>query len=439
MGRMLFLAGVFAGSAVGGHGLQGQDVALAADFPEVYRVGGFDAPEWAEFSTPPGVNFDAAGRLYALDTSAGHVVVIDPAGSLVRIVGGPGEGPGEFNQPGSFVVWRNGRLAVADMGHNAYQVFGPDGEFERFVRMGSGDDLLGGVTNMRFGLRPDPDALAVVAQGAPSRLGALTDLFSELTGGGATDEGRVDERGLERLDLVGEEVVAEKILEGWRPPDAGDDAEAISLSDLADGSAIVSMALGDEKWFEPSLLWDVLPDGGVIYSDSSTYRIRVADRTGRVMRTLTRPLAPRPVTRRIQSAVREHELRLLEEGGGGGFLGGLAAAAAEGESSPMVEQMREAARDKIEYGEFFEEIPVLSALRATAEGALWVQRRGEEPWDTAGPIDVMRADGDYVGTFPVGATEMPDAFGPDGLVAFIELDELDIPSIVVRRLPAEVR
>ncbi len=437
--RILFGVAALSGVPGTSYGLEAQDRPLTADFPEVYRVGGFDAPEWAEFSTPPTVSFDAAGRLYALDTSAGHVVVIDPSGSMVHIVGGPGEGPGEFNEPGGFVVWQDGRLAVADMGHNAYQIFGPDGEFERFVRMGSGDDLLGGVTNMRFGLRPDPDALAVVAQGGPSRLGALTDLFSEFTGGDTADAGKVDERGLERLDLVGEEVVAEKILEGWRPPDAGDDAEALSLSDLADGSAIVSMALGDEKWFEPSLLWDVLPDGGVIYSDSSAYRIRVADRTGRVMRSLTRPLAPRPVTRRIQSAVREHELRNLEEGGGGGFLGGLAAAAAEGESSPMVEQMREAARDKIENREFFEEIPVLSALRATAEGALWVQRRGEEPWDTAGPIDVMRADGDYVGTFPVGATEMPDAFGPDGLVAFIELDELDIPSIVVRRLPAEVR
>lgn len=34
---------------------------------------------------------------------------------------------------------------------------------------------------------------------------------------------------------------------------------------------------------------------------------------------------------------------------------------------------------------------------------------------------------------------MPDAFGPDGLAAFIELDEFDVPSVVVRRLPVEVR
>ena len=56
-----------------------------------------------------------------------------------------------------------------------------------------------------------------------------------------------------------------------------------------------------------------------------------------------------------------------------------------------------------------------------------------------GPIDVVTAEGRYVGTFPAGATKMPDAFGPGGLAAFIELDDLDVASVVVRRLPAEVR
>ena len=39
---------------------------------------------------------------------------------------------------------------------------------------------------------------------------------------------------------------------------------------------------------------------------------------------------------------------------------------------------------------------------------------------------------------PPEATGMPDAFGPDGMAAFIELDELDVPSVVVRELPAAV-
>ena len=33
---------------------------------------------------------------------------------------------------------------------------------------------------------------------------------------------------------------------------------------------------------------------------------------------------------------------------------------------------------------------------------------------------------------------MPDAFGPDGLAAFIETDEFDVETVVVRRLPATV-
>ena len=64
---------------------------------------------------------------------------------------------------------------------------------------------------------------------------------------------------------------------------------------------------------------------------------------------------------------------------------------------------------------------------------------GPISWLTPGPIDVVTADGRYVGTFATEATALPDAFGPDGMAAFIELDEFDVASVVVRRLPATVR
>jgi hypothetical protein len=47
--------------------------------------------------------------------------------------------------------------------------------------------------------------------------------------------------------------------------------------------------------------------------------------------------------------------------------------------------------------------------------------------------------GQYVGTFAEGALKLPAAFGPEGMVAFIERDELDVPSVVVKRLPAVLR
>ena len=60
-------------------------------------------------------------------------------------------------------------------------------------------------------------------------------------------------------------------------------------------------------------------------------------------------------------------------------------------------------------------------------------RRGEEPVSD-GSIDVIAADGRYLGSFRAGATEMPAALGPGGLVAFIETDELDVETVVVKRL-----
>ena len=89
--------------------------------------------------------------------------------------------------------------------------------------------------------------------------------------------------------------------------------------------------------------------------------------------------------------------------------------------------------------QFHLEVPVVAAVRTTWEGTLWVARSAEPGASESGPIDVVATDGRYIGTFPAGQLEMPDAFGPDGLVAFIETDEFDVPVINVRRLPRQVR
>ena len=73
---------------------------------------------------------------------------------------------------------------------------------------------------------------------------------------------------------------------------------------------------------------------------------------------------------------------------------------------------------------FYPELSVIEALTATWDGEIWVRRRVDEPGGDAGPIDVLTPDGRYVGTYPAGATALPDAFGPDGLAAFIERDEM---------------
>jgi len=52
---------------------------------------------------------------------------------------------------------------------------------------------------------------------------------------------------------------------------------------------------------------------------------------------------------------------------------------------------------------------------------------------------VLTPAGQYVGTFAAGSMKLPGAFGPGGLAAFIERDELDVPSVVVKRRPAVLR
>ena len=402
-----------------------QDRPLSPEFPEVYRVGGVTAPDWAQFSLPTGLAFDGSGNLFVLDAQLFQVAIIDRNGELARTVGSQGEGPGEFNSPTTQVVWRDGRFAVADMGHNAYQVFDPDGELERFVKMSAGQGIMAGFSSMRSALRPDPRGVALIAQGMPGMVSQFSGLIAQVTGG-ADDKPGVDERGLERIDLSGEVISATPILQAWSP--AEDPAAPLTIEDAQDMSNLAGMFAGDEKYFEPKLIWDVLPDGTIAYSDSSAYSIKLVGADGTAKSMLRRPLQPEMVTRGIRSAMLDEKQRAYDE-----QMQGANAALASAMAPGMLEAMRKALEDR----DFFEEVPVVRGLKATWEGSLWIQRRGDESWDDSGPIDVFDTDGEYTGTLP--ATEMPAAFGPDGLVAFVERDEFDVPTIVVRRLPAEVR
>ena len=426
----------FAVPALGGQEVievTGRDRPIDARFEEVYRVGVVDGESWEMFGSVGQVAFDAEGNLYVFDgtsdaTSFGgmrlmrpgevRVLVFDAAGRFVREFGSSGGGPGEFNQPIGFAVLRDGTVVVSDVGHRAYQLFDASGEFRRMVRAGDDPEA---VAIQAQDIRPDPRGGGVFAGGSTGSIG--------MSAGGAA--GPPTTRPFLRVDLGGEAVRADTVAEGWLPPrtDLDDVATGPVPGDLRD--MLRGMAL--PTVFEPEFLVGVLPDGGVVYSDSSAYALKVAPPGTRgIARTIRRPFEPEPVTEAVREA-REERLAAARRalGGTGGSRRLMMVGRADG-NNPRPEATFEL-EDR-----YYHEVPVLRGLATTWEGRIWVQRRGEEP-ESGGPIDVLTPEGEYVGTYATGATEMPDAFGPNGLAAFIERDELDVPRVVVRRLPNDVR
>lgn len=372
--------------------LPAEDRILEAEFEEVYRVGSFEGDEWEIFTRLFGVGFDESGNLYLMDDQAGRIVVVSREGEFVREFGGIGDGPGEFdgNTIGAvgFTVLRDGRAVVFDPGHSVFAVFAPDGEFERSVRMpGSAMYLIRNISAARDGEN------------------VITTSVSGVTRGGGFDDPDPRYRPIIRLILTGDEVVQDTVVRAWRP-------------------------LGDADGFKPGLAARSLPDGGLVYTDSSAYAIKVASHDGEVTRVFARPIQPEPVTGRIVEEEIERQLNALEASGSGEQSTGREAA--------FQAQFREMRRERIRNMEFYHEVPVVRTLRTGWDGTIWVRRRGEEP-ASDGPIDLLAPDGRYLGTLADDATAMPRAFGPDGLVAFVERDELDVPTVVVKRLPPELR
>lgn len=407
--------------------LGAQDVPLAWDFPEVWRAGGLDAPLWAQFTRPGEVAFDGSGNLYVVDGEARHIVKVGPDGSLVTTIGRAGEGPGEFGLIVDVIVWPDGSFIVNDGLRNGFQLFSADGGFERVVRWRPATGQLDLPSNMLRTMRPGPRPGTLYAQGSDAVMGRMLGALAELIGGEPEEEA-ADDRMIEELDLAGDVVTGETVLEAWRPPRPESPNAEIELGNLASMMSAVTEA----PIFEPELVWDVLPGGAIAYADSSTYTIRIV-RDGALLNTLTRPITPQPVTPALEAEAREETLRQADSymAGEDPEIPGLDMAAAL--------QARAAIRENFENVTFYPELPAIAEIRTTPDGFVWVRRQDPVIVDNDGLIDVFDPEGSYVGTFPRDGLRMPGAFGPDGLVAYWETDDMDIPSIVVYRLPANLR
>ena len=369
--------------AVGARGtLEGPDVMLDAVTEEVFTVGSVVGDAWDAFGSVSSVAFDREGNLHIFDSQAEHILVVGRDGSLLRTVGGRGEGPGEFSNASSAIVTRDGSYSV--LGFSQVDLFDPGGTFVRRVRMDA--VLFSGLA------LPDGRLVAssFVSMDASTRAASSPE-----------EEGRP----IHLIPLDGTEP--EVLYTAWVLPEDSDEDDF----DL-DASRTLRMSAG--RAFEPGLYYDVLTDGRLALADSIGYRVKLIGLDGSVTGVIERPIAPLAVDDAIMEAERE---RYRE-------------ATAELESLQTSFQVE---REGVEELAFADEVPVIGDVEVDWEDRVWVTRRRADG-ARDGPIDIVTPDGRYIGTLAADGLRTPRAFGPDGLLAYVERDELDVPTVRVIRL-----
>ena len=253
-----------------------------------------------------------------LDADGLRVLVFDSAGGFVREFGSMGEGPGEFNMPSGFAVMRDGVTVIGDLGHRAFQLFGPDGSFLRMVRADASGATIEGAAGLILGqLLPDPRGGAVFS--LPTQRGLSVGVARQGGGDapeapGASVQSEAPIRPVLRVGLEAETVKADTAVRAWLPP------RETALSDLISFSGGGARVMGPEgvdigeilkgisapSVFEPPLLAAVLPDGSVVHSDSSAYELDFTPPgAAAASRILRRPIRPEAVTPAIEEEYRE--------------------------------------------------------------------------------------------------------------------------------------
>lgn len=372
-----------------------------------YTVGQAAGGHWDSFSRVTSVAFDEESRLFILDTDAHLVSLVDPEGELVTQFGSRGDGPGQFRVPQSLALRPGGEVVVADAGHRAFLIFDAQGVYQR--QHPFPDGVMAGA-NLLF---PHlDDGLVYAARGV---------IMQRVGGPGSGPPSIPDGTPIHRMILAGEAAQDTVLHRAWRPP--RELGEPGRVQGPRGGVRLPGLAI---RAFEPQLHLAVFPDGRLAVADSSDYRIQILDRWGGLDGTVERPIEPRPVTQADRTRERDRRLAELEAGGGPRIQ--IVTSGGSFDQGDLREMLEEQVQDM----DFWPELPVIRSLAVDNQSRLWVHRSGEgrDP----GPLDLLTAEGELLGTIPPDALTIPQAFGPDGQVAWIELDELEVSRVRVARL-----
>lgn len=96
--------------------------------PKIKGSKGKDGRE-LELKHPADLVIDSKDQVYLIDFGNERIFLVDENGHFVRVIGGKGDGPGQFNSPVDIAVDENDRLYVADQRNHRIQIFNSKGVF----------------------------------------------------------------------------------------------------------------------------------------------------------------------------------------------------------------------------------------------------------------------------------------------------------------------
>lgn len=325
---------------------------------------------------------DADGNLYVAQPQDGVIRVFSPDGDALAVIGGEGEGPGEFTALRSFGFLRD-TLYVADPASGRLTYFTRDGRLirtEPAPRVELGPDL---VSMPPFLLLPGGDG--VMSPGVPISVGV--DRLPALPFVRIDASGRV-------LDTL-----------GWRS------RERMAMS-FRQGGAVMSVMqpFSDGNLLgigaDPPLVADVARGVG----PHRTFRVTVVGPGHDTLYAREYPYEPVAVPAALIDSVREATVQRIER-----FLGSR-------------REAEQAAAEELFVPDW---LPPVSQCELSADGRVWLQREAlpGEPRTWV----VLDPSGEPMGTFQVPADVEVRLVGT-GTVWGVVTDALDVPYVVRYRV-----
>lgn len=364
-----------------------------------------------DFGSVNGIRSRPDGGLLVADGTGGELVLLDPDLGTRTVVGGRGEGPGEYQAPSRIWALPGDSTLLLDVGNNRLTVLAPDLSF--------------GATRPMFEMDPDRGIVLLNPQAidGAGRMYSTSGFSMNIRGPDAAGGSGSDSLPVVRttLDDLTPDTVARLAPRSTAPFEMRSNR----------GDAMVTM---QPTPYSPSDSWGVAPDGSVAIARAADYRLEWISSGGSVRSGAPVAWNAVPVGQAEKEAwVRERSGRTVQTatfvtGGGGGVSPG------SGIGGP--------ARRGISFGNESEDVddyewpetlpPFTGSILIDPEGRAWLRRH--QPAGAPFLYDVFTPDAEHAGMVEMGEGRTVVGFG-DGVVYATFRDEVDLVYIERYRLP----